>query len=89
MTRYRVLLSKKADKFLGEVSRELGLKVIKEISDLQNFPFLIIHHDLAKLKGRENYYRIRVGDVRVIFRIDKSSKTIYIEKIGYREAVYE
>jgi mRNA interferase RelE/StbE len=89
MARYRVLLSRKADKFLGEVNRELGLKVMKEISDLQNFPFLTMHHDLAKLKGRENYYRIRVGDLRVIFKIDKSSRTIHIEKIGQREAVYE
>jgi len=89
MSRYRVLLSRKADKFLGEVDREFGLKVMKEISDPQNFPFLTTHHDLAKLKGRENYFRIRVGDVRVIFKIDKSSKTIYIEKIGHREAVYE
>ncbi|WP_309492728.1 type II toxin-antitoxin system RelE/ParE family toxin [Candidatus Hecatella orcuttiae] len=44
--------------------------------------------DLAKLKGRENYYRLRVGDVRVVFKIDKPAKTIYVEKIGYREAVY-
>ena len=89
MARYRVLLSRKAYKFLGEVDRELGLRIVRDISDLQNFPFLTMSHDLAKLKGRENYYRLRVGDIRVIFKIDKPAKTIYIEKIGYREAIYK
>ncbi len=89
MARYRVLLSKKAYKFLGEVDSEPGLRILREVTDLQNFPFLTMPHDLAKLKGRENYYRLRVGDVRVIFKIDKPAKTIYVEKIGYREAIYE
>jgi len=47
MARYRLLLSRKADKFLGKVNRELGLRIVREVSDLQNFPFLTMPHDLA------------------------------------------
>jgi len=89
MARYRLLLSRKADKFLGKVNRELGLRIVREVSDLQNFPFLTMPHDLAKLKGKENYYRLRIGDIRVVFKIDKPAKTIYVEKIGYRESIYK
>lgn len=89
MVRYRVLLSKKSYKFLSEVDRELRLRIIREISDLENFPFLSMLHDLAKLKGEENYYRLRVGDFRIIFKIDKPARTIYVEKIGYRKAIYK
>lgn len=46
MARYRVLLSKRAYKFLGEVGRELGIRIVKQVSDLQNFPFLTMPHDL-------------------------------------------
>ena len=87
MARYRVLLLRKIYKFLEEVDGEFSLRIIREISDLENFPFLTMPHDLAKLKGMENYYRLRIGDARV-FKIDKPSKTIYVEKIGYRETVY-
>ncbi|NWG09613.1 MAG: type II toxin-antitoxin system RelE/ParE family toxin [Nitrososphaerales archaeon] len=89
MARYRILISKKAYKFLGEIDGELGLRIIREVSDLENFPFLSMTHDLAKLKGGENYFRLRVGDVRIIFKIDKPAKTIYVEKIGYRKAIYK
>ena len=89
MVIYRILLSKKSYKFLGEVDRELNLRIIREVSDLENFPFLSMPHDLAKLKDRKNYYRLRVGDVRIIFKIDKPAKTIYVEKIGYRKVIYK
>ncbi|MCP8309074.1 MAG: hypothetical protein H3Z53_06045 [archaeon] len=53
MVRYRILLSKKAYNFLGKVDRELSFRIIREVSDLKNFPFLSMPHDLAKLKGGE------------------------------------
>lgn len=53
MARYAVLLSKKAHKFLFKIDKELSIRVLKESSDLQNFPFLTLPHDLAKLKGGE------------------------------------
>ena len=46
-------------------------------------------HDLAKLKGRKGYYRIRIGDLRVIFRVFEKEKEIYIEKIDHRGKIYK
>lgn len=46
-------------------------------------------HDLAKLKGKENYYRLRVGDIRILFKIDKQIKTVCVEKIGHRKRIYQ
>ncbi len=74
---------------MDEIDRELSLRIIREVSDLENFPFLSMPHDLSKLKGEENYYRLRVGNIRIIFKIDKPAKTIYVEKIGYRKAIYK
>jgi len=89
MARYRVILSKGTYKFLTETDRELSLRILEEISDLQNFPFLTKPHDLAKLKGRKNFYRLRVGNSRVIFKIDKATRTISVEKTGYRKSIYK
>ena len=37
----------------------------------------------------EGYYRIRIGNVRVIFWIDQQEATIYIDHIGPRGDVYK
>jgi len=90
MARYEILISKRACRFLNErVDRETKGKILDEVADLENFPFLSRPHDMAKLKGKKNYYRFRVGQLRIIFRIDKPSKKIYVEKIDYRKSVYK
>lgn len=89
MPRYRVVVSRRADKFLSELKGELRSGVLEEIGDLENFPFFILPHDLAKLKGKEGYYRLRIGGIRIIFKVDKVRRTVYVEKISYRERAYE
>lgn len=89
MARYKVIVSSRADKFISELNEKLKHKIIEEISDLENFPFFTKPHNIAKLKGRKGYYRIRVGKLRTIFKVNKDQRTIYIEKIGYRKRVYK
>ena len=42
--------------------------------------------DIKRLKG-SNDFRLRVGDYRVIFSIEK--ETIQILKVGHRKNIYE
>jgi mRNA-degrading endonuclease RelE of RelBE toxin-antitoxin system len=87
--RYKIIVSSRADKFLDDLNKKLRHKLIEEISDLENFPFFTKPHDIAKLKGRKGYYRLRTGKIRTIFKVNKNQRTIYIEKIGYRKRIYE
>ena len=41
-----------------------------------------------KLKGSPDHYRIRVGDYRVIYKVDGKRLLILILKIGHRRDVY-
>ncbi len=43
---------------------------------------------VKKLSGREGY-RLRVGDVRVIFEIDDAKKVIVVMRVGYRGGIYD
>ena len=56
---------------------------------IENFPLFNDRHDLAKLKGHRDYNRLRTGDMRTIFKIDKQEKRIYVEKMERRESAYE
>jgi len=88
LPRYILLISRKADKFLEDTREKLRKTIISELTDLENFPLFEKPHDLAKIKGHRDYYRLRLGDIRVIFRLDRDNHTIYVEKIGRRENVY-
>jgi len=89
MPGYHLLLSRQAHRYITSLSKQKAKRITQEIGDLRNYPFFIMHHDIAKLKGRKNYYRIRVGDLRIIFRVFEEEKEIYIEKIDHRSKIYK
>ena len=41
-----------------------------------------------KLSGTERMYRLRVGEYRVVFEVDKAHKTVVIHYIRHRREVY-
>ncbi len=45
--------------------------------------------DIAIFEGEKYQYRLRTGKLRTIFKIDQVAETILVQKIGYRENMYE
>lgn len=44
--------------------------------------------DRRKLQGQQNEWRLRVGEYRVIFGVDRSNQTFVIFHIGHRRDIY-
>jgi len=42
-----------------------------------------------KLKGYKDLWRIRVGDMRVVYVIDDSAKLVSVVRVAHRREVYE
>ena len=80
---FKIIWSKKAEKFLFNVNRVLAKRIIKKIEKLSKNPFL----NSRKLRGFD-YYRYRIGDYRVIFDIDIKNKTIIILFLDHRKNIY-
>ncbi len=90
-----IIYSKKSQKFLNKNSHLiktddvdkliiLAIKKIKRIEDT--------NIDLKDLKpNRNNFYRIRKGDIRIIFYLDDNGKILVanVNKIGFRGDVYK
>lgn len=72
--------SKQAIKFLKKQDRALQERILKAINSLPA-------GDVKKLQGTSSKYRLRVGDIRVIF--DKQGNILYIERINNRGEVYK
>ena len=90
MPEYKVLAHRRVIKFLKSLQDErLKARLKEAIAKLQNHPIALRRLDVEKLEGLKRAYRVRVGEYRIIFLVDKEDKTIYITHIGRRESIYE
>lgn len=46
-------------------------------------------HNTTALQGEKETYRLRVGDYRVVYRVDDETEYIYVTLIGHRSNVYK
>ncbi|MCL4377147.1 MAG: type II toxin-antitoxin system RelE/ParE family toxin [Actinobacteria bacterium] len=80
----KILFVKTAEKELLSLNKNLGQRIFQKISLLTNDPY---GQNSQKLEGNKGY-RIRIGDYRVVYTIDKENQTILIIKIGHRREIY-
>jgi len=89
MPEYKVLAHRRVIKFLKSLQDErLKARLKEALAELQNYPIALRRLDVEKLEGLKRAYRVRVGEYRIIFLVDKEDKTIYITHIGRRESIY-
>lgn len=89
MPKYRVVLSKRAFKFLGSLDGKTRQRIIADLDGLANYPLLDKSLDIARLEGQKGYFRLRTGRIRTVYSIDKDAGAVLVRKIAYREAAYE
>lgn len=89
MPKYRIIVHRKVDKFLERLDEKNRHRVLEDILCLENFPEFNKHLDIVKMQGYKNLYRLRTDQLRTMFTVDKTSRTIMILKISQREAAYE
>jgi mRNA interferase RelE/StbE len=73
----------KARKFLRRLPTELSKRIIKKIKEIKENPFRYIEHYEGK------YYKLRIGDFRLLLDIDFKNKIFLIEVLDKRGRVYK
>lgn len=82
---YRISIRKQAMKELQELPLKQSRKVAAAIDDLAENPRPA---GCKKLKGEQEFFwRIRVGDYRVLYKIDDEIKVVEVGKIGNRKNI--
>ncbi|MEB3780828.1 MAG: type II toxin-antitoxin system RelE/ParE family toxin [Desulfurococcales archaeon] len=84
-----VKVKRRAFKALERLPRDYRLRVLEALDKLSTNPIPFKRYDLKKLKGYEDTFRIRIGDIRIVYTIDWDSKNIIVHYIGPRERVYK
>ena len=84
---YQVKISSRAIKDLKKLGEDTQSKIIESLEILKLNPFAeIIQY--KKLKDRNQLYRIRIGNYRVIYEIQGDVLLIIVIRVGHRKDVY-
>ena len=85
MARYRVEISRTAEKHLRKLAAPDRGKVVRALVGLGNDPH---PPGSRKLSGYTDVFRIRVGVYRVLYSVEGRRLIVIILKIGHRTGVY-
>jgi mRNA interferase RelE/StbE len=83
---YRVALKSSAEKELFRLPDPVSARIFPKIKALGTDPR---PNGCKKLIGGRNFWRIRIGDYRVIYAIDDEIKKVEVTRIAHRREVYQ
>ena len=81
--KFEVRLSDRAIKDLKQFGKKDLERIFKMIERLEN-PFSL---DIKKIKGE--YYRIPVGKIRIIVKINFEKSVVLVVRVDWRKRVYD
>jgi mRNA interferase RelE/StbE len=80
---FRIIWSESAARQLGKLDRSVAKRILERVQSLESDPF----RSLRRLVGVP-YYRLRVGDYRVIVEIAQDRLLILVLQVGHRSSIY-
>ena len=85
MSKYQIRIKKSAQKEIKSLPKGMIKKIVKAINNLGDDPR---PPSCKKLTGYENYWRIRVGDYRILYSIQDTILVVDIIAVMHRKDAY-
>ncbi len=86
---FKVKIKRKAARTLECLPKDCRLRILEVLDKLKTNPVPYSEYDIKKLKGFEDAFRVRIGDIRIVYTIDWSSRIITVHFIGPRGRAYK
>lgn len=80
---YSLIVRPKAEKHFAKLPQKLQEKILKSLKKLEDNPFQA-GLDIKKLAGTYKSYRLRVGELRIIYQLNTGIQKISVEDIDFR-----
>lgn len=80
---YKIVIEKRAKKFIEKQPINQQKRILKAVMGLPN------NGDIKQLKGNSDYFRLRVGDYRIIYRVEHNILTVIVTDAGNRGQIYK
>lgn len=85
MAVYNLLLKPSVEKDLNKIPSYFVRLILKKTSQLAAQP---LPPQSVKLAGADHYYRIRVGDYRIVYEVDPALRQVVVHYVRHRRDVY-
>mgnify|MGYP001033707028 CR=1 FL=1 len=85
MASYKVIVKPSVEKDLRSLPSSALRRVFERLDALQDNPF---PRQSVKLAGAQQLYRIRVGDYRVVYGVDKDRRRVTVYYVRHRRDAY-
>lgn len=79
---YRIILKKRAKKFIDKLPKQEKIRLVTAIEQLPN------GSDIKKMKGHDDLMRLRVGEYRAIYTVDNGELVVLVIDVGNRGEIY-
>ena len=80
---YRLKIRPRAEKNFAKLPKKIQTRVLESLKKLENDPFQK-GMDIKKLANTKKSYRLRIGEIRVIYEMDTKIKEIFVTDIDFR-----
>ncbi len=82
---YTVVYQRAAEVVLRKLPREVQARIMRKADQLAEDPF---PPGTEKLSAPVDLWRIRIGDYRVVYTVERRELLVLVLKIGHRREVY-
>jgi len=80
---FSVVLTPRAARSIRKLERPVGTRIQKSLAELAQNP------ETGEQLRPSKFWRIRVGDYRAIYEIDRSNGRVIVLFVGHRKNVYD
>ncbi len=85
--KYQVVFTKKVSKEIRQLNKKDIPLIVEKAASLEQDPR---PDGSKKLSGiREDFWRVRVGNYRIIYLIEDKIKVVKVTKVGHRKNIYK
>jgi mRNA interferase RelE/StbE len=86
MSTYQLTIKRSFEKDLRRLPNDVVERIFKKLDGLASNPY---PSGVDKIEGSEHSYRVRIGDYRIVYAVDDSTKTITLFYARHRKDVYK
>jgi mRNA interferase RelE/StbE len=81
----RIEFTPRAERDFKSLSRSIRGRIARRIESLAQNPY---PQGIKKIEGEDEFYRLRVGDYRILYQVKKKVLLVLVVGIGRRRDIY-
>ncbi|WP_030903467.1 type II toxin-antitoxin system RelE family toxin [Streptomyces sp. NRRL F-5126] len=85
MSDYRTVFRPEARDELRKIPRDIALRTLAKLTEWESDP---LGFNTTALVSRPERRRLRVGDCRIVYTIDKGELVVWVVHVGHRSTVH-